>query len=113
MWILCNKAFAGGDEAGDAGFHVGRTAPVELAVALGGLKRRGCPGFGRAGRDNVCMPGKAYQRRAVAAPRPQVLRLTEGHGFDSKADGAQALGDYLLAAVVVRSNGGLGNKLFG
>ena len=111
--MLCNKAFAGSNETGNAGFHVGCAAPVEFAVAFGGLKRRRCPCFGWAGRNNVGMAGKTHERRTVAVPCPQVLCAAKGHGFDSKANSTQAFGNDLLAAVVIRSNGGLGDKLFG
>lgn len=113
LGVVGDEALAGGNEAGDAGFHVGGAAAVEVSVALGGLEGGGCPLFGRAGGDDVGVAGEAEQGGAVAAPCPEVAGIAERQVFDLETDGLQALGDDVLAAVVVGGDGGLGDELFG
>ena len=108
-----HEAFAGGNEGGDAAFHVRRAASVEAAVALGRLERRRRPFVLRPAGYDVGMSGEAQQRCAAAAPRPNVFGLAEIQLFDGKADFLQAFGQQFLTALVVGGNGCAGDELFG
>ena len=65
-----DEAFNGGHEGGQRGFHVGRAAAVEVAVALGRDERIGRPALDRAGRHDVGVAGKTQHRAAAAAMGP-------------------------------------------
>ena len=60
------------DERGERALHVGRAAPVQVAVAHDRHERIGAPRLARPGRHDVGVAGEADERRARAAPRPQV-----------------------------------------
>ena len=64
------KILDGGDKRRQRGFHVGRAAPVEMAVTDLGLEGVALPGLARAGGHDVGMAGKHHQRLGRAASRP-------------------------------------------
>ena len=56
-------------------------AAVKCRAVDGGLKGRGLPGRLRAGRHDVRVAGEAEQRSVGAAPRPEIIHVTEAHGL--------------------------------
>ena len=67
------KRFDRHDECGERGLHVRGAAAVEVAVAhRSGTKGSRVPRFQRPGGHHVGVAGEAHERRARAAPRPQV-----------------------------------------
>ena len=108
-----HQTLAGGYEGGDAGFHVCRAAAIEFAVTLGGFKRRRSPFFFRPARHHIGVAGKAQQRRAVAAARPDVLGVVEVHRFNGETDFLQTLGQNGLAVFIIGGHRSFGDELFG
>ena len=111
--IFGNETLTGGNEAGNAGFHVRRAAAIQTVFTLGRFKRRRIPFFNRTCRHNVGMSGKAEHRSLSTAAQPNVFGVAEMKLFYGKTDFLQAFGQQLLAVLVIRRNGRAGNQLFG
>ena len=60
--MLGNETLAGGNETGNAGFHIRRAATIQTAFTFGRFKRWRIPFFNRACRHDVGMSGKAEHR---------------------------------------------------
>ena len=108
-----NETLAGGNETGNAGFHIRRAATIQTAFTLGRFKRRRIPFFNRSCRHNVGVPGKAEHRSLCAAAQPNVFGVAKMKLFYGKTDFVQAFGQQLLAILVIRRNGWAGNQRFG
>ena len=108
-----NEAFAGGNEAGNAGFHVRSAAAIQTAFTLGRFKRKRIPFFNRACRHDVGMSGKAEHRSLRTVAQPNIFGVTKMKLFDGKTDFLQAFGQQLLTVLVIRRNGRAGNQLLG
>ena len=111
--IFGNESLAGGNKAGNAGFHVRSAAAIQTAFTLGRFKRGRIPFFNRACRHNVGMPGKAEHRSLRTAAQPNIFGVSKMKLFYGKTDFLQAFGQQLLAVLIIRRNGRAGNQLFG
>ena len=108
-----NETLAGGNETGNAGFHIRRAAAIQTAFTLGRFKRRRIPFFNRACRHDVGMSGKAEHRSLCTAAQPNIFGVAKMKLFYGKTDFLQAFGQQLLAILVIRRNGRAGNQCFG
>ena len=108
-----NETLAGGNETGNAGFHIRRAATIQTAFTLGRFKRGRIPFFNRTCRHNVGMPSKAEHRSLSTAAQPNVFGVAKMKLLYGKTDFLQAFGQQLLAVLVIRRNGRAGNQLFG
>ena len=97
-----DEDFDGGDKSGQRGLHVGRAAPVEHAVALGGFERIRLPLLQRTGRDDIGMAREAEQRSARATSRPEVAGITRIDALEGEADSCEAFRDQFETARVFR-----------
>ena len=113
LGVFGHQALAGGYKRGNAGFHIRRATAVEFAVALGGFERRRRPFLFRPARHHIGVAGKAQQRRAVAAARPDVLGVVEVHRFNGETDFLQTLGQNGLAVFIIGGHRSFGDELFG
>jgi hypothetical protein len=106
------ELFTRAHHGGDAALHIGCTTAIKNIVSY--CRREGVilPLLDRAGRNNVSMPCEHKYGFTAAAPRPQIVDLTETVVFDGKAKPLQAIGNDSLAALVVRRDRWPGDQLF-
>ena len=62
-----NETLAGGNETGNAGFHIRRAATIQMTLTLGRFKRGRIPFFNRTCRHDVGMSCKAEHRSLCTA----------------------------------------------
>ncbi len=108
-----HETLAGGHHGGQAALHVGGATTVEHAVAFRGHEGIGLPAFPWTRGHHVGVAGEGQQGRLFATPCPEVIDFTEAQPLDLKADGLQAPDHGLLAAGILRGDGGAGDQVLG
>ena len=59
------------------------------------------------------MASKAEERACGATARPEVGGVVKHHGFNGKAKTSKKIGHHLLAAGILRGDGGTGDQILG
>jgi len=107
------EGFDGRHRSSDRGFHVGRAASVEHAVADFRGEGRAGPFFQRAGRHDIGVAGKDEERRRRATARPEIGDTVAVDVFDGEAECGEAFGNDCATAGIFRRDGRPGDDLPG
>ncbi len=109
--VLVNEALERDDHGGEPAFHIGRSAPIQVAVAFDRFERIRVPFLQWPGRHDVRMAGKTQHGAGIAAAGPQIRDLAKRHRFALEAHGRQTRRQDLLAACVVGRDGWSPNQI--
>ena len=111
--IRADKIFTGHYHRCEAGLHVGSTTTHKISTRLGGNEGIRLPLLSISGGYHVCVPGKYQQRARCAARCPEIIDLTEAHGFDRETCLLQTRHHQRLAARVFGGHRGAGDQVAG
>src|SRR3954452_14204558 len=101
------------DERRDRSLHVGDPAPIQIPVALGWHERIAGPAIDRSRRDDVHVPGKTEQRRAVTVARPEIAHPAAIDAFAYETGGLKPARNNVDAPTIVRGERPAGDQLPG
>src|SRR5213592_3078282 len=101
------------DESGNRGFHVRRSSPEELSIALGGYEGVAAPLLDWTGGHDVRVADEAQKGTGLAASSPEIGHLAAPDRLDCKSEPHKAFGEEFLAAAVFGSDRAARDQLAG
>jgi len=111
--VLANEGLGGGDHGGEAALHVGRTAPVQDAVAHHRLERVGFPFLERPGWDHVGVTREAEQGCRGAPSCPDVVDDAVAEALDLESGRGEPGRHNILTAFIRWRHGATGDEVLG